>query len=161
MSRHISVGATLRMVCCLLSAGLVMGQAPPKSNLVYIQNIPVPNWTATGTNQANFDLFAFNPRTRVMYVADRTNKSVTVIDTIENNVIGVLPLPTGGSTNGVLVVPDLQVLVVTDGKANVLVWDLRTPGGNPDIYAIPQITSGTDALDYDPLNGTVYVINGS
>jgi hypothetical protein len=154
-------GFVLKSISCLFLTGLAIGQAPPKSNLVYIQNIPVPNWTATGTNQANFDLFAFNPRTRVMYVADRTNKSVTAIDTIENNVIGVLPLPTGGSTNGVLVVPDLQVLVVTDGKANVLVWDLRTPGGNPDIYAIPQITGGTDALDYDPLNGTVYVINGS
>ena len=96
-----------------------------------------------------------------MYVADRTNHAVTAIDTISNSVIGVLPIPSGGNTNGVLVALDLQKLVVTDGKNNVYVYDLRVPSVQPDAYALPGVTGGTDALDYDPLNHTVYVINGT
>ena len=144
-----------------LFAAAAIAQTAPKANLILIQNISVPNWTTSGSAQANFDLFAFNPRTRVMYMADRTNKAVTAIDTNTNTVIGFLPLPAGGSTNGVLVIPDLQKLVVTDGQANVFLYDLRLPGVAPQMVKIPNITSGTDALDYDPLNRTVYVINGS
>ena len=57
-------------------------------------------------------------------------------------------------------VPELQQLVVTDGKANVYVYDLRLPQ-KPDAYQIPGITGGTDALDYNPLNHTVYIVNGN
>jgi len=146
-------------IVCAAILGPAYGQAP--APLVLLQTIPVPNWTNTGSNQANLDLFAFNPWTRVMYVADRTNHAVTAIDTIGNGVIGVLPIPSGGSTNGVLVALDVQKLVVTDGKANVYVYDLRVPSLAPDAYALPGVTGGTDALDYDPLNHTVYVINGS
>src|SRR5260370_8093873 len=141
------------------SLGQVSGQTA--SPLVPLQTIPVPNWTNTGATQANLDLFAFNPRTRVMYVADRTNHAVTAIDTIRDAVIGVIPIPSGGNTNGVLVGLDVQKLVVTDGRANVFVYDLRLPGLAPDAYALPGVTGGTDALDYDPLNHTVYVINGN
>ena len=149
--------------CWLLTAFAVsaLAQSAPKANLILIQNIPVPNWTNTGSTQANFDLFAFNPLTHVMFVADRTNKSITLIDTNVNDVIGVLPLPSGGSTNGVVVAPELQKLVVTDGGPNVFIYDLRLPGTAPQKVVIPNITSGTDALDYNPLNRTVYVINGS
>jgi hypothetical protein len=153
----------IRNACCLvLGAGLVgSASGQTTSPFTLIETIPVPNWTNTGTNQANLDLFAFNPWTRVMYVADRTNHAVTAIDTISNTVIGVLPIPGGGSTNGVLVALDVQKLVVTDGKANVFVYDLRVPAVTPDAYALPGVTGGTDALDYDPLNHTVYVINGT
>ena len=142
--------------CCLVPT---FGQTT--SPLVPIQVIPVPNWTNTGSTQANLDLFAFNPWTHTLYVADRTNHAVTAIDTISDNVVGILPIPSGGSTNGVMVALDVQKLVVTDGKANVYVWDLRVPGLAPDAYALPGVTGGTDALDYDPLNHTVYVINGT
>ncbi|HWD99683.1 MAG TPA: hypothetical protein VG345_11615 [Bryobacteraceae bacterium] len=133
----------------------------PHSNLILLKNIAVPNWTTTGSTQANFDLFTFDGRTQILYFADRTNKSVTVVDAATNQTIGVVPLPSGGSTNGVVVVPDLHKLVVTDGLTNVFVYDLRVPSTPPDTYTVPNITGGTDALDYDPLNRTVYVINGN
>ena len=149
------------IVLCCASIPLWGWQMASRSDLVFQQNIPVPNWTTTGSTQANFDLFAFNPRTRIMYVADRTNKSVTAIDASINQVIGLIALPSLGSTNGVVIAPELQLLVVTDGQNNVFVYDLRLPAKAPDQYVIPNITSGTDALDYDPLNRTVYVINGT
>ncbi len=153
----------LRAFTTMILSAAFLGNASGQTSspLVLIETIPVPNWTNTGANQANLDLFAFNPWTRVLYVADRTNHAVTAIDTISAAVIGVLPIPSGGNTNGVLVALDQQKLVVTDGKANVYVYDLRVPALMPDAYALPGVTSGTDALDYDPLNHTVYVINGN
>ena len=158
-----------RLATCLIlfGAGIPLAgsaaDAPlaPRSDLVFLQNIPVPNWTTTGTTQANFDLFAFNPRTRVMYVADRTNKSITAIDASINQVIGLITLPSQGATNGVVVAPEPQALAATDGLNNLFVYDLRLPAKAPDQYIIPNITGGTDALDYDPLNRTVYLINGN
>jgi hypothetical protein len=88
-------------------------------------------------------------------VAYRTNHGVFAIDTHSNAFIGSWVLPGSPSTNGVVVAPDLQKLIVTDGKANVFVYDLRVPQAEPDVYVLPNIKSGTDALTYDPLNRTV------
>ena len=150
------------LVLGLLAISCLLGQGTaPNAGLIYLQTIPIPNWATSGANQANFDLFTFDPVSSVMYVADRVNHSVTAIDTHTNGVIGVIPVPGAPGTNGVLVIPDLQQLVVTDGKTNVFVYDLRVPGMGPDQYTLPNIGGNTDALDYDPLNGTVYVINGT
>ncbi len=151
-------------VLCLAAALAPYAAAQPTaphSNLILLKNITVPNWTNTGSTQANFDLFTFDAGARVLYMADRTNKSVTVIDAATNQTIGVVPLPSTGSTNGVVFIPELHKLAVTDGLTNVFIYDLRLPATAPETYTIPNITGGTDALDYDSLNRTVYVINGS
>jgi hypothetical protein len=155
-------GILFRGAVTLLTAPLFAQTTAPSAGLSYLGTIPIPNWTTSGSTQANYDLFAFNPQTRIMYVADRVNHGITAIDTRTNVVAGVLQVPgtPPPSVNGVLVVPELQLLVVTDGRANVFVYDLRVPGLAPDQYALPNV-NGTDALDYDPLNRTVYVINGS
>jgi len=158
--RH-SNSAWLALGLLLLGAGLVSGQAVPNAGLQLAEIVQVDNWTTTGSNQANYDLGAFNPVTRILYVADRVNHSVDGIDTRTNTLVGVMPIPRAPSTNGVLIAPDLQQLVVTDGKKSVFVWDLRLPGQGPTEYVLPNVTAGTDALDYDPLNQTVYVINGT
>ena len=147
--------------CLIFAAGASAQPTVSGAGLQYITNISVLNWTQTGSTQANFDLFVFNPLTRIMYFADRTNKSVGAIDTKTNTYVGTTALPTGGSTNGVVIAPDLQQLIITDGQTNVIVYDLRVPGSQPTVYMVPNITGGTDALDYDPVNHTVYVINGS
>jgi hypothetical protein len=155
---RIAWGALLAGILLFPSQLLKAQTTVPGAGLVYLLNTPMPNWSTAG---GSWDLFAFNPYTRIMYVADRTNHSIDAIDTRNNNLVGVLQTPSLGNTNGVLVAPDLQQLVATDGKTNVFVYDLRLPQGLPDTYSIPGITGGTDALDYDPLNHTVYVINGA
>jgi hypothetical protein len=145
----------------LLVAGTAVAQSVPNAGLQLAEIVTVPAWTTSGSTQANYDLGAFNPVTRILYVADRVNHSVDAIDARTNTLVGVMPVPGNPSLNGVLVAPDLQQLVVTDGKNSVFVWDLRLPGSGPTQYVIPNITSGTDALDYDPLNQTVYLINGT
>jgi hypothetical protein len=54
----------------LLLCGVAHAQVNP-SPLVYIQTIGVPNWTNTGSTQANSDIFGFNPQTHILYMADR------------------------------------------------------------------------------------------
>src|SRR5438105_7426575 len=93
----------------LLSMALVEGQGLQNSGLQYMQTIPVPNWRV---GVANTDLFGFNPVTRIMYLADRTNHGVTVIDTHSNEVVGVIPMDAAAVPNVPVVAIDLQQLAV-------------------------------------------------
>jgi len=125
------------------------------SGLHLQQIIPVPNWKV---GVANTDLFGFNPVTRMMYLADRTNTAIDVIDTHTNAVIGEIPLAAGSVPNQPLVAIDLQQLVISDGVKSVLVWNLVSPvpNGQPDVYTMPATTP--DGMDYDTINQVVYVV---
>jgi hypothetical protein len=139
----------------------IWGQTITNGGLKYSQTVGMPNWGNSGATQANYDLFAFNPRTRIMYVADRLNKGISAIDTRSNVTIGYMLMPNNSSPNGVLVAPDLQKLCVTDAGKSLWVWDLRLPGLAPQQYLLPNVGGNTDAFDYDLYNKTVYLINGT
>jgi hypothetical protein len=143
----------------VLSTIAVWGQGLQNSGLSYVQTIPVPGWGAVGSaGNANVDVMGYNPVTRIMYLADRTNHGIDVIDTHTNAVVGLIPMAANSVPNVPLVAIDLQQLAVTDGLSSVLVWDLRAPQpSQPDRYVMPS--TGTDALDYDPINQTIYVVN--
>jgi len=144
-----------RLACAmlLLSALPILAQGLHDPNMYYVQTIPVPNWKV-GTS--NVDLFGFNPATRIMYLADRTNHAVDVIDTKIGAVVGFIPMAANSVPNQPLVAVDLQQLAVSDGVKSVFVWDLRAPGNPPDQYVMPSTTP--DGMDYDPINRTLYVI---
>ena len=92
-----------------------------------------------------------------MYLADRTNHAIAVIDTHTNTVVGQMPLAATTVVNQPLIAIDLQQLAVSDGLNSVLVWDLRTPLGTaPAVYNVPGVPDG---MDYDTINQTVYVVN--
>jgi hypothetical protein len=138
----------------VLATATVWGQGLQNSGLTYMQTIPVPNWPQ-GTS--NTDVFGFNPVTRIMYLADRVNHGVDVIDTHNNFFLGTIPTTvTTAGPNVPLVAIDQQQLAITDGVSSVFVYDLRQPGSKPDQYVMPSTT--TDGLDYDPINRTIYVI---
>ncbi len=143
------------IICAGVAAALASGANLQNSGLSLVQTISVPNWSV---GVANTDLFGFNPTTRIMYLADRTNHAITVIDTHTDTVIGAIPLATNTVVNQPLIAIDLQQLVVSDGKQSVLVWNLVTPTPNaqPDVYLLPATTP--DGMDYDPINQTVYVV---
>lgn len=134
---------------------LASGANLQDSGLKLIQTITVPNWSV---GVANTDLFGFNPVNRIMYLADRTNHAVTVIDTHTNTVIGEITLAANTVVNQPLIAIDLQQLVVSDGLQSVLVWNLVAPAPNaqPEVYKMPTTTP--DGMDYDPINQTVYVV---
>src|SRR5258707_8925837 len=126
-------------ILVILFAGLVLGQGLQNSGLVYVQTIPIPGWRATGSaGNANVDVMGYNPVTRMMYLADRTNHGIDVIDTHFNGVVGLIPMAANSVPNVPLVAIDLQQLVVTDGVKSVWVWDLRAPQpSQPDQYVMP------------------------
>ena len=164
----------LRISRILLVVGLIVmftplawGQSPPTGGMQYLQTISIPGWKATGTlGNANVDLMGYNPVTRMMYLADRTNHGIDVIDTRVNVVVGLIKMPPTSvygtpvtGPNGVLVAVNLQQLVVTDGLQSVYVWDLRAPQANPDIYTFPtSMGVDTDGIAYDPINQVVYIV---
>ena len=70
------------------------GQGLQNSGLQYLQTIGIPGWKATGAaGNANVDLMGYNPVTRMMYLADRTNNGIDVIDTRANVVVGLIKMP--------------------------------------------------------------------
>jgi len=143
------------------------GQGLQNSGLQYLQNIGIPGWKATGAaGNANVDLMGYNPVTRMMYLADRTNNGIDVIDTHANVVVGLIKMPPTSPSkvpavglNAVLVAINLQQLIVTDGQQTVYVWDLRAPQAQPDVYTFPEsMGTDTDGAAYDPINQTVYIV---
>ena len=150
----------------LLSA-LAWGQLP-NGGVTFSQNITIPGWGTTGSpGNAGVDLMGFNPVTRMMYLADKKNIKIDVIDTHDNVVVGQIPIPPASGLlytpptgpNGVLVAVNLQQLAITDGLQSVYVWDLRAPQAQPDVYTFPaSLGTDTDAIDYDPVNQTLYVV---
>ncbi|HLH30945.1 MAG TPA: hypothetical protein VKY31_07050 [Terriglobia bacterium] len=149
------LGLSLLIVSCV--TGTLWGQlTTPPAGLTTLGVIPVPNWSATA---ASFDLFSFNPNTRILYQADSTNHGVIAIDTATNTIHGILSLPncTGRSCpSGVQVVPDLQKLVATSRSTTLWIYDLDTPGSAPATLTVPD---GSDELDYDPIHQRIYVAN--
>jgi hypothetical protein len=151
----------------IFSAALACGQGLQNSGLQYLQTIGIPGWGATGSRgNANVDLMGYNPVTRMMYLADRTNNGIDVIDTHTNVVVGLIKMPPASvqlvpatGPNGVWVAVNLQQLIVTDGLQSVYVWDLRAPQAQPDVYTFPtSLGTDTDGIAYDPINQTVYVV---
>jgi hypothetical protein len=140
----------------VFSAGAMFGQvATPDAGLSYLGLIPVQGWA---TNAAGVDLSSYNPVTQILYYADRVNHAVLAIDTKVNWVDGWVPVPncTGACPSGVLVVPDLQRLVVTDRRTTAYIYNLNLPGSQPIAVTVP---AGTDELDYDPIHQRVYIGN--
>ena len=142
-----------------LSAGTMFGQvAAPDAGLSYQGLISVPGWTTTGSTAESVDLASFNPVTQILYYADHLAHGVMAIDTKANSVLGWVPVPncTGSCPSGVLVIPDLQLLVATDRGTEVYIFDLKLPNTPPVAVIVP---SGIDELDYDPIHKRIYIGN--
>jgi hypothetical protein len=149
--------AGLTLLLCL--AGSLSAQVTsPAAGLTYEGLIVVPNWATSGTNQEATDLSSFDPVTQVLYYADRVNRGVLAIDTKSNSILGWVPVPNcvGSCPSGVLAVPDLQTLVVTDRANTVYIYNMALPGAQPAAVSVP---TAIDELDYDPIHHRVYIGN--
>jgi DNA-binding beta-propeller fold protein YncE len=86
--RRTSVCSYFYRLASVFSLTIVLRAQAPHAGLDYLQNITIPGWSNSGSTQANFDPFAFNPVNHTMYVADRTNHGVFAIDTHSNEFVG-------------------------------------------------------------------------
>jgi hypothetical protein len=182
------------LLSLLVSVALGLGfayeaqAATPAGGMTFVTQVPIPNWTTTGANQASTDIFSTNPVTDTIYFADRVNRGVSVINGTSLKYLGTIPVPTctgtpGGTTapgscpSGVQVAPDLQKLIVTDRSnanptvdlTNIFIYDLKVPTAPPIqlTTGVTAIVGGgtsaaaldTDEIEYDPINQRAYVAN--
>ena len=132
----------------------------PNAGLTTVGVIPVPVWTPAGATSASFDLFSFNPLTRILYQADWRNHGALVIDTVTNTLQAIIKPPACTQTtcpSGVLVIPDLQKLVLTSRQTTLWIYDLKDPSAAP--VTMTGLPAGQDELDYDPIHQRIYVAN--
>jgi hypothetical protein len=154
------VSSLLVLFFANLSAQAQTNPPSPNPGLIPLTVIPVPVWTPTGSTSAAFDLFSFNPVTRLMYEADSRNHGALVIDTVTNTLQDIISPPDCTMTScpsGVLVIPDLQKLVLTSRRTQLWIYDLKNPGAPP--VEMTGLPGGQDELDYDPIHQRVYVAN--
>jgi hypothetical protein len=163
--KYVSLPACVVLALFVVLFASLSGQTqtnPPSPNpgLIPQTVIPVPVWTPTGSTSAAFDLFSFNPVTRLMYQADTRNHVALVIDTVTNTLQDLISPPdctVGSCPSGVLVIPDLQKLVLTSRGTLLWIYDLKNPGAAP--VEMSGLPAGQDELDYDPIHQRVYVAN--
>jgi hypothetical protein len=147
------------LILLTLPGGTLLGQVnSTNAGLTFQGLIPVPNWTTTGATAESVDLSSFDPTTQILYYADHVAHAVLAIDTKTNGVVGWVPVPncTGSCPSGVLVVPDLQLLVATDRGTKAYIFDLKLPNTPPVAVTVP---AGIDELDYDPIHQRIYLGN--
>ena len=147
--------------CVVNGAVLVIPQVPPPATtpspdpcnglVTPLINIPSAN------NRWSVDISWFNPETQKLYLADRNNKGVDIIDTKTNTVVavatgfvGITPLPPLPNTtanaagpNGVLVTNNPHQLWAGDGTGDIRVYSLDNKGTSP---ALLKIVSHQDPL---------------
>lgn len=133
--------------------------SPTKASVTYakIGTIDLP------TQTASFDFMKVDPKSRTLYVADRTNKGVDVISlanekfvTTIGGFIGLRKSDDSGP-NGLELVPDLNQLWATDGDSTVKVIDLATKSVTASISTGGKRRS--DDVAYDPKDKIVMVAN--
>ena len=163
---------------------LAMAGLPSAAQEVFgvtsVINLVFPPGTPT-QSLGSFDIGFVDPASGLYLLADRTNKSIDVVDTSDNTVkaqfkpgfVGVVPAAscsTGGANDcagpdGVLVANGNQVWV-GDGNSRVWVLDLATGlpivgSGSPISTALPGTTDQTraDELCHDANDGIILVAN--
>src|SRR5215472_10770506 len=146
----------MRQVTALAAATLVCGLVCASATLASADDKPLYAVTKTIAVGApdKWDLLAFDPASRRLYLAHGTE--VTVIDGDTGAVVGnVGDLP--GGTHGVAIVPDTGRGYTDEGKSAVAdSFDLKTLKLEKQTPA----AADADAIAYDPKSGHVFVING-
>jgi hypothetical protein len=172
----------------LLGAGT--GRAGDQEDLRRAQNgpvkllktIPVPVSAVNGTAGAlySFDISFVDQLTQTYYLADRSNKSVDVVDARTDTFLGQIApndghgafagfvpcVPAAGANdcagpNGV--VAAFPWLFVTDAPSRVLSFDLRVspPKTVSEVFTRAGEKTRADELAYDPRDGLLLVINNA
>ena len=144
--------------------------------LLTLVPIPVSTMNNTAGAMYSFDISYVNQSTQTYYLADRSNKTVDVVDArtgqfitqIQGGFKGFTPCPVQpagandcAGPNGV--VAAFPFLFVTDGGSRVVSFDLRTnpPSIISDVRTSASDPKRADELAYDPQHGLLLVVNNA
>jgi hypothetical protein len=143
-----------------------MASADETFNVVDTVAIPVPG-TTTPSTLTSFDISWVDPFVHAYFLADRSNKSIDVIDTKSHAVIhqftpGFVGFTGNNNTsgpNGVMTIFNRGKVEVWVGDGGSKVWVLDYPSGN----VLHTIATGgvnrADEMCYDPAHHLVEVAN--
>jgi hypothetical protein len=158
--------STLKYAGLLACAFGILAAMPGQShaaNVSQIGTIPVP-----GTKFDNFDISNIDPAAGQLYISDRSNAGVDVIDTHADKFlyrvggfVGSKEKNSGSGPDGVVAVPEMKQIWAGDGDSTLKVIDNSTPPGKL-IATVP--TGGkkrVDEMAYDARDGLVVAANNA
>jgi hypothetical protein len=127
-----------------------------------ITTIPIP-----GAAMKTFDISWVDARSRLYFLADRSNKAIDVIDTRRNVVVDQITGGFAGATgnndtsgpNGVVVFG--HWLFVTDAPSRVVTIDLRTKQIVGEVNTGGAAGLRADELAYDARDGLILAVNNA
>src|SRR5205814_1597801 len=144
----------------VLGAGVALADEHDRDAVRLLATVPVPGLVA-------FDISWIDPQTQLYYLADRSNKTIDVIDAkrnvlvkqIQGNFKGFTGNNDTSGPNGVVV--SGHWLFVTDAPSRVVTIDLRTDrivaevstGGAPGLRA--------DEVAFDPVHNLLLPVNNA
>ena len=124
----------------------------PSGVLTHIEIPPITAKTAA------IDIMLIDQKAHLLYVADRTDDGVDVLDVSTPHAKYVRTFDVGGSApNGIALAPDLNKLFTGNNDSSVSIIDTRTG------KLLANLKTGgkkrADEMDYDPKDHKVYVAN--
>src|SRR5215831_4318266 len=156
----------------IISLGLALAASPALAGPTTDEQFGVTSViTVPGSPLQSFDISFVDSATGVYLLADRSNKSIDVINTSDNSIFkqlepGFVGVSTSGGNfsgpNGVLTVRNTKAkgralggTEVWAGDGNSMVWVLHLPSGKPIVSRIstaldPSEKTRADELCYDP-----------
>ncbi len=159
-----AVPARLAVAIAALLTGAVIGPAAGQA-----AGLRLADRIEVGAKLDNFDISYVDEAAGRLYFADRSNKSVDIIDTASNKFLGRIGGFVGAEgrkggdvgPNGVLVLPEAHQLWAGDGDSTVKIFDLTA---TPPALVAAISTGGkhrVDELAVDPADGVVLAANNA
>ncbi len=162
MSARLSSASALLGAVSLAISCAALADEPERNGgaVKFLTTVPVPGLRV-------FDISWIDPHTQLYYLADRSNKTIDVIDAKRNVLVRQISGNFKGFTgNNDTSGPDGVVtsghwLFVTDAPSRVVSIDLRT-----DLIVSEVNTGGadglrTDELAFDPVGGVIFAVNNA
>jgi len=176
LNKYLSVSAFAFVAAAALSVGNSVWAGPPVRGdipFVLFETIPIP---ATGSNNTagglySYDISWVDQAAHRYYLADRSNKTVDIVDTTTNTLIsqltggfaGVSPPAFASGTGGPNgVATSGHCLFVTDAPSRVVAFDttpLPPVFVAPAVFTDPSSLNRADELAVDPLHSLILAIN--
>lgn len=118
--------------------------------------------TPVAGKTASIDILEVDQATHLLYVADRTDSGVDVLDVSSPTAKYLTTIATGSGPNGLVVAKDVNKLFAGLNDSNVAIIDI-TPGAATKNTVIAKLNTGgkgrADELDYDSKDKKVYAAN--
>ena len=126
---------------------------------ITVTKIPIP---PIAGKTASIDIIDIDQETHLLYVTDRTDNGIDVIDISTSSAKYVKTIDTGSGPNGVVVAKNVNKVFAGLNDSNVAVIDIA-PGSATHDTVVAKVSTGgkkrADELDYDPKDKKIYIAN--